>query len=928
MLDDKRRYARILPRRLAALAFCALLTTTIGATTPAPRSYAEDSAIQQDPKRLMIVDCLLPGQVRKLGGQMTYLGQRRAVKTTAVDCEIRGGEYVAYDRANYATSLAVWMPQAEGGDALAQVYVGEIYEKGLGREPDLAEAAKWYGKAAAQGFARGQLNLAYLYEQGLGVDKDPVKALNLYRLGTGISDDDLVLASELTEVRGEMQRTIDDLTAQLEARNTEVDRLKSELDASQSQLSRQQTALARAQREVNELETQVADARSRSPVDPARVAELQKLERDLQAREARLAQEEEATAKLEANGASLRARLAEQMREAAERDLELRTELGQVSQQRDELQTKLVDTQRRLLETEKESAKATEQLAIERAKLAVSRQALAKPVAPANAAAEEQRRRLTAELAAREKSISAQQAQIAKLLEQQRNYTAELARLRAAVTAQGSGQTQAAATRTELTATQDRLARTEREVATLKAQLETERKTAAAERSALANKASASTADDQREQQRLAAELAAREKRIAEQQSRIASLEQQKRDYDAELARLRASQQGSGRVQAQQEAQLASTRSELASLQRRLAETQQRVADLTAQLESERRSIVAERAEIERRTAAASGAQQAEIERLRKSVAAREAEVTKQQALIATLQNESKAYQQQVQSLQSLPVERVAMRGTTATPGGGIAASNVPKELRGKNYYALIIGNNSYQNLPNLETAVADVQAIDDLLRSRYGFRSRVLLNATGAQILTALNDYRKILKPDDSLLIYYAGHGTMDRQRMQGYWQPVNASRDDETTWIPGDEISRQIELMNARHVLVVADSCYSGAMTRGGGVSLEKGASTAAEIKRLTLLSKLPSRTVLTSGGEQPVLDAGGGGHSIFARAFLQVLRSNSQVLEGSAVYNQLFDQVRRTAARYEVDQSPRYTALRDAGHLEGEFLFIPAA
>ena len=51
----------------------------------------------------VVVDCLLPGQVRKLGGQMTYLTPRRPIKTSAVDCEIRGGEYVAFDRAMAGT---------------------------------------------------------------------------------------------------------------------------------------------------------------------------------------------------------------------------------------------------------------------------------------------------------------------------------------------------------------------------------------------------------------------------------------------------------------------------------------------------------------------------------------------------------------------------------------------------------------------------------------------------------------------------------------------------------------------------------------------------------------------------------------------------------------------------------------------------------
>jgi len=96
---------------------------------------------------LFIVDCLLPGQIRQLGG-LAYVTPREAIKTAAGDCQIRGGEYVAFDRANYATALKVWLPTAEQGDAAAQTYVGEIFEKGLGVSPDYAVAAVWYRRAA------------------------------------------------------------------------------------------------------------------------------------------------------------------------------------------------------------------------------------------------------------------------------------------------------------------------------------------------------------------------------------------------------------------------------------------------------------------------------------------------------------------------------------------------------------------------------------------------------------------------------------------------------------------------------------------------------------------------------------------------------------------------------------------------------------
>src|SRR4051812_16662968 len=133
----------------------------------------------RNPEDLLIVDCLLPGQLRKLGKSTTFMGARRPIRTTQADCEIRGGEFVSSDRANYQTALKVWLAQAELGDAEAQNYVGEIYLKGLGTEPDYQKSAEWFNKAAAQGSRRARINLGYQYEQGLGVQRDLARALNL-----------------------------------------------------------------------------------------------------------------------------------------------------------------------------------------------------------------------------------------------------------------------------------------------------------------------------------------------------------------------------------------------------------------------------------------------------------------------------------------------------------------------------------------------------------------------------------------------------------------------------------------------------------------------------------------------------------------------------------------------------------------------------
>ena len=181
-----------------------------------------------------MVDCLLPGQIRRLGGKMTFLGPRRPMKTSTRDCEIRGGEYVSYDRANYATALKVWLESAKQGDPKAQTYVGEIYEKGLGTAPDYAAAAEWYRKAAEQNFSAAAINLGSLYERGLGVQKDQREALNWYRKASGLSE----LTYEITPDAADSIRL-----AQLEG---EVDQYRKELDTRRGELSA-------AQREIDSL---------------------------------------------------------------------------------------------------------------------------------------------------------------------------------------------------------------------------------------------------------------------------------------------------------------------------------------------------------------------------------------------------------------------------------------------------------------------------------------------------------------------------------------------------------------------------------------------------------------------------------------------------------------------------------------------------
>ena len=76
--------------------------------------------------------------------------------------------------------------------------------------------------------------------------------------------------------------------------------------------------------------------------------------------------------------------------------------------------------------------------------------------------------------------------------------------------------------------------------------------------------------------------------------------------------------------------------------------------------------------------------------------------------------------------------------------------------------------------------------------------------------------------------------------------------------------------------------------------------------------------ARTVLVSGGLEPVLD--GGEHSVFAKAFLSALSENNSVMDGQA----LFDAIKRPVV-LNADQTPQYSDIRRAAHEGGEFVFL---
>jgi hypothetical protein len=228
--------------------------------------------------------------------------------------------------------------------------------------------------------------------------------------------------------------------------------------------------------------------------------------------------------------------------------------------------------------------------------------------------------------------------------------------------------------------------------------------------------------------------------------------------------------------------------------------------------------------------------------------------------------------------------------------------------------FVVLFGIDQYadKTIPPLENAVFDAETLRKLFADKLGYEARVVKNATKADIVRTLNQLAAEMKPHDSVIIYYAGHGYRNDKTIGGYWIPSDASVSDPATWISNTDVSGMLREISANQIVMIADSCYSGNFA-------EQKFRAQASLGADQLLAR---RTVvmMSSGGDEPVADEGRGGHSIFAWDLMQALRNVDNWRPGTNI----FEEVRREVMR-SFPQTPQYGSIKSAGHQAGgDYLF----
>lgn len=226
---------------------------------------------------------------------------------------------------------------------------------------------------------------------------------------------------------------------------------------------------------------------------------------------------------------------------------------------------------------------------------------------------------------------------------------------------------------------------------------------------------------------------------------------------------------------------------------------------------------------------------------------------------------------------------------------------------------ALLIGNLNYPlPIPPLVTPARDVDQMALVLHEHFGFDVRVLKDASKSTLIRGFARLAREATAEDSVLVYYAGHGYVLDDTGIGYWIPVDGSVKSAAQWISNSTITKLLGAIPARQLLLVSDSCFSGLLAREESL-IERHRAGREVLRKRSVL-------VMSSGGEEPVSDEGRDGHSVFAWHLLNVLGRVSGLAIGFDIYSDV-----RVGVSKDYPQAPQYGAVLSAGHeMGGEYLF----
>ena len=206
-----------------------------------------------------------------------------------------------------------------------------------------------------------------------------------------------------------------------------------------------------------------------------------------------------------------------------------------------------------------------------------------------------------------------------------------------------------------------------------------------------------------------------------------------------------------------------------------------------------------------------------------------------------------------------------------------------------KEYYALIIGVDQYQNsqsgLSYLKFVSNDVAAINELLLFQGWPEQKIKKisgrSATKKNLISAFNGWLRQVKPDDVLLVFWSGHGYPDlADPRKVYFACYDTDLKKPWTGYRMDKVVKTIKEHRIKNVIFVADTCHAGKIvTRSNG---KKGLSIEPYLDDISVNKDIPEGWIFmaaTEAGYQTVENEQWQ-NGVFTYCFVNAVKNNRKL------------------------------------------------
>jgi hypothetical protein len=225
--------------------------------------------------------------------------------------------------------------------------------------------------------------------------------------------------------------------------------------------------------------------------------------------------------------------------------------------------------------------------------------------------------------------------------------------------------------------------------------------------------------------------------------------------------------------------------------------------------------------------------------------------------------------------------------------------------------FALVVGVEKYQGLPEAQFAARDAEAVRNHLRAM-GYPERNILYLSDQRALkSAIEKYVEAWLPQHTdekshVFVYFSGHGAPDVASKQAYIVPWDGDpKFLANTAYPVKRLYEKLNALKARRVVVALDSCFSGA---GGRSVIPQGLRPLVTQVDPGTFSVGKLAVLAASGPDEVTGTSDAQGHGLFTYYLLKGLNQSGGKGTVKTLYDYLRPKVADAARGDGRDQMPQ--------------------